>query len=56
MKTFKIIFADDSELQIEAHHFVMDGSGLRLIDGDGDMIAAWVDGQVKAIWPLPATE
>lgn len=55
MTTYAITLANGTELQIAAARFVSDGSGVRLYDAAGEMIAFWSDGQVKAIGPASAS-
>jgi hypothetical protein len=47
-KKFKVMFADGSHEIHEAARMDRDGSGCRLFDEDGDMIAAWADGEYKS--------
>lgn len=45
MATYRVKFHDGSAELIEAASFVQDGSGIRLYDSEGGMVAVFRDGE-----------
>lgn len=46
-RRFIVSMTDGTTKKIKAHKMQRDGSGTRLFDDEGEMIASWQDGQVK---------
>lgn len=55
MKDYNVVLFDGTQLVINAARFVTDGMGTRFFDAAGETVAAWSDGMVKAVWPVPAS-
>lgn len=53
MKTFKLIMADGTSLEIEAVSVDRDGQGVHLRDADGNMVATFSLEDVRSAYPIP---
>ncbi|EXL08582.1 hypothetical protein BG46_01520 [Brucella anthropi] len=56
MKNFNVTLRSGPTLVLTAARFQSDGSGVRLFDDNGELVAAWADGQVVSCVPADATQ
>ncbi|MEJ5079809.1 hypothetical protein [Ochrobactrum sp. MYb379] len=56
MKNFNVSLRSGPTLTLSAAKFQSDGSGVRLFDDKGDLVAAWADGQVISCVPADAVQ
>ncbi|MBC8718178.1 hypothetical protein [Ochrobactrum sp. Marseille-Q0166] len=54
MKNFNVSLRSGPTLTLSAAKFQSDGSGVRLFDDNGDLVAAWADGQIISCVPADA--
>lgn len=56
MKTYKLLLADGTSIQLDAAKVDRDGMGVHLYDADGNLVAGFTLSEVRAIFPVSAEQ